>query len=326
MNTIASLPGINDDLKTIIKKVEENIRISPDEGLHLFNHGSLALLGSIANSLREQRHGNTTYFNRNFHIEPTNICVFSCKFCSYSRLYSKRDEGWELSIDEMVEKVKSYDGNPITEVHIVGGVHPKMDIYFFEELLKKINRETHLEVLQPRMLSGHFQGRVLSMFSKMIKPNRILEIGTYTGYSALCLAEGLTAEGKLVTIDLNEELENRVRGYFNSSDFSSKITYLVGDAIQLIPTISEKWDIVFIDADKLNYLNYYHLVFSSVKVGGYIIADNVLWSGKVADSTKQDRETNVLREYNDFVHNDRRVEEVLMPIRDGLMIARKISE
>ena len=194
------------------------------------------------------------------------------------------------------------------------------------ELLKKINRETYLEVLQPRMLSGHFQGRVLSMFSKMIKPNRILEIGTYTGYSALCLAEGLTADGKLVTIDVNEELENRVRGYFDSSEFSQKITYLVGYAIKLIPTINEKWDIVFIDADKLNYLNYYHLVFSSVKVGGYIIADNVLWSGKVADSTKQDRETNVLREYNDFVHNDRRVEEVLMPIRDGLMIARKISE
>jgi predicted O-methyltransferase YrrM len=194
------------------------------------------------------------------------------------------------------------------------------------ELLKKINRETHLEVLQPRMLSGHFQGRVLSMFSKMIKPNRILEIGTYTGYSALCLAEGLTAEGKLVTIDVNEELENRVRGYFDNSEFSQKITYLVGDAIKLMPTINEKWDIVFIDADKLNYLNYYHLVFSSVKVGGYIIADNVLWSGKVADSTKQDRETNVLREYNDFVHNDQRVEEVLMPIRDGLMIARKISE
>lgn len=141
MIKIAALPGINDELKTIIKKVEENIRISPDEGLYLFNHGSLALLGSVANSIREKRHGNTTYFNRNFHIEPTNICVFSCKFCSYSRLYSKRDEGWELSIDEMVEKVKTYDGNPITEVHIVGGVHPKMDIYFFEELLKKI--KTH---------------------------------------------------------------------------------------------------------------------------------------------------------------------------------------
>ncbi len=138
MIKIAALPGINDELKTIIKKVEENIRISPDEGLYLFNHASLALLGSVANSIRETRHGNTTYFNRNFHIEPTNICVFSCKFCSYSRLYSKRDEGWELSIDEMVEKVKTYDGNPITEVHVVGGVHPKMDIYFFEELLKKI--------------------------------------------------------------------------------------------------------------------------------------------------------------------------------------------
>ncbi|MFY7943071.1 MAG: O-methyltransferase [Crocinitomicaceae bacterium] len=211
-------------------------------------------------------------------------------------------------------------------------IDPLLDQYVCDrtaqegELLNKINRETYLEVLQPRMLSGHFQGRVLSMFSKMIKPNRILEIGTYTGYSALCLAEGLTYEGKLVTIDVNEELENRVRGYFESSEFSQKITYLVGDAIKLIPTINEKWDIVFIDADKLNYLNYYHLVFSSVKVGGYIIADNVLWSGKVADSTKQDRETNVLREYNDFVHNDRRVEEVLMPIRDGLMIARKISE
>lgn len=211
-------------------------------------------------------------------------------------------------------------------------IDPLLDQYVCEhssqegELLKKINRETHLEVLQPRMLSGHFQGRVLSMFSKMIKPNRILEIGTYTGYSALCLAEGLTAEGKLVTIDVNEELENRVRGYFNSSDFSNKITYLVGDAIQLIPTINEKWDIVFIDADKLNYLNYYQLVFDSVKVGGYIIADNVLWSGKVIDPKKQDRETNLLREYNQFVHNDPRVEEVLFPIRDGLMVARKISE
>ncbi len=211
-------------------------------------------------------------------------------------------------------------------------IDPILDQYVCEhtsqegELLKKINRDTHLEVLQPRMLSGHFQGRVLSMFSKMIKPNRILEIGTYTGYSALCLAEGLTEAGKLVTIDVNEELESRVRGYFDNSEFSQKITYLVGDAIKLIPTINEKWDIVFIDADKLNYLNYYHLVFSSVKVGGYIIADNVLWSGKVADSTRQDRETNVLRDYNDFVHNDLRVEEVLMPIRDGLMIARKISE
>jgi caffeoyl-CoA O-methyltransferase len=210
-------------------------------------------------------------------------------------------------------------------------IDPILDKYVCEhtsvesEYLRKINRETHLEVLQPRMLSGHFQGRVLSMFSKMLKPNRILEIGTYTGYSALCLAEGLSNEGKLVTIDVNEELENRVRDYFNFSEFSHKINYLVGDAIELIPTLNEKWDIVFIDADKMNYLNYYKLVFDSVRLGGFIIADNVLWSGKVADPTKQDRETNLLREFNEFIHYDQRVEEVLLPIRDGLMMARKIS-
>jgi aminodeoxyfutalosine synthase len=138
ISTTASLPGINADVKSIIKKIDENSRITPEEGLFLFEHASLSLLGSVANRIREKKHGNTTYFNRNFHIEPTNVCVFSCKFCSYSRLYSKREEGWELSIDEMVNKVKAYDNKPITEVHIVGGVHPKMDIYFFEELLKKI--------------------------------------------------------------------------------------------------------------------------------------------------------------------------------------------
>ena len=211
-------------------------------------------------------------------------------------------------------------------------IDPFLDQYVCEhtspesELLQKINRETHADVLQPRMLSGHFQGRVLSMFSKMIQPNRILEIGTYTGYSALCLAEGLADHGKIITIDVNEELENRVRGYFESSKYRDKLIYLIGDAIKLIPEIKENWDIVFIDADKLNYLNYYQLVFDSVSVGGYIIADNVLWSGKVVDSTKQDRETNLLREYNQFVHDDPRVEQVLMPIRDGLMITRKISE
>jgi predicted O-methyltransferase YrrM len=181
------------------------------------------------------------------------------------------------------------------------------------DLLKKINRETHLEVLQPRMLSGHLQGRVLSMFSKMIRPERILEIGTYTGYSALCLAEGLTPNGKLVTIDINEE-------------FSEQIDYKIGAAMELIPTLNEKWDIVFIDADKHNYINYYHLVFPMVNVGGYIIADNVLWSGKVIDSTQNDKDTQLLREYNRLNHEDERVEEVLFPIRDGLMISRKIKE
>ena len=211
-------------------------------------------------------------------------------------------------------------------------IDPLLDKYVCEhtanesDLLKKINRETHLEVLQPRMLSGHFQGRVLSMFSKMIRPERILEIGTYTGYSALCLAEGLTPNGKLVTIDINEELAARVRGYFAESSYAKQIDYLIGDAMELIPALNEKWDIVFIDADKHNYINYYHLVFSMVKVGGYIIADNVLWSGKVIDLSQQDKDTSLLREYNQLVHQDDRVEEVLFPIRDGLMIARKIKE
>jgi predicted O-methyltransferase YrrM len=193
------------------------------------------------------------------------------------------------------------------------------------ELLKKINRETHLEVLQPRMLSGHFQGRVLSMFSKMIQPECVLEIGTYTGYSALCLAEGLNKNGKLITIDVNEELESRVRGYFEASEFRSKIDYRIGDAMKIIPELNEQFDIVFIDADKLNYINYYNLVFEKVKIGGYIIADNVLWSGKVADGSKKDKDTELLREYNLLNHKDERVENVLFPIRDGLMVARKIK-
>ncbi len=211
-------------------------------------------------------------------------------------------------------------------------IDPPLDKYVCEhtanesDLLKKINRETHLEVLQPRMLSGHFQGRVLSMFSKMIRPERILEIGTYTGYSALCLAEGLTPNGKLVTIDINEELAPRVRRYFAASEFSSQIDYKIGAAMELIPNINEKWDIVFIDADKHNYINYYHLVFPMVNIGGYIIADNVLWSGKVIDSSQNDKDTQLLREYNLLNHEDERVEEVLFPIRDGLMVSRKIKE
>jgi len=210
--------------------------------------------------------------------------------------------------------------NPLLEKYVCDHSEKESD------LLKKINRETHLEVLQPRMLSGHFQGRVLSMFSKMIRPERILEIGTYTGYSALCLAEGLTPNGKLVTIDINEELAPRVRSYFLASEFSEQIDYKIGAAMELLPTLNEKWDIVFIDADKHNYINYYHLVFPMVNVGGFIIADNVLWSGKVVDSTQNDKDTQFLREYNRLNHEDERVEEVLFPIRDGLMVSRKIKE
>ena len=191
------------------------------------------------------------------------------------------------------------------------------------DLLKRINRETHVEVLQPRMLSGHFQGRVLSMLSKMIQPKRILEIGTYTGYSALCLAEGLSSDGKLVTIDVNEELVNRVKGYFNASEYAKQIEYILSPALEVLPTLKEEWDLVFIDADKQNYIAYYELVLPLVKPGGYIILDNVLWSGKVADPEKNDKDTVLLRELNTIIHADDRVEEVLLPIRDGLMIARK---
>ncbi len=191
------------------------------------------------------------------------------------------------------------------------------------ELLKRINRETHLEVLQPRMLSGHFQGRVLSMLSKMIQPKRILEIGTYTGYSALCLAEGLKMDGKLVTIDVNEELAARVQSYFDESSFSKQISYVISPALEVIPSLNETWDLVFIDADKQNYIEYYEMILPLVKSGGYIILDNVLWSGKVTDSQKNDKDTVLLRKLNTLIHTDERVEEVLLPIRDGLMIARK---
>ena len=148
-------------------------------------------------------------------------------------------------------------------------------------LLAKLNRDTHVKVLQPRMLSGHFQGRVLSMLSHMIRPERILEIGTYTGYSALCLAEGLTENGKLITIDVNAQLEDFVRSYLAQSPLADKIDFRIADAMELIPQLDEAFDIVFIDADKQNYINYYELVFPKVKKGGYILSDNVLWSGKV---------------------------------------------
>ena len=191
------------------------------------------------------------------------------------------------------------------------------------ELLNKIDRETHLEVLRPRMLSGHFQGRILSMLSKMISPNRILEIGTYTGYSALCLAEGLMEDGKLYTIDINEELEDRVRQYFLESNYNQQIDLIIGDALNLIPRLNESWDIVFIDADKKNYTKYFNMVVASVKSGGYIIADNVLWSGKVVEKDHLDEDTLALRVFNDTLSKDPRFEVVLLPVRDGLLIARK---
>lgn len=191
-------------------------------------------------------------------------------------------------------------------------------------LLAKIRRETNLEVLIPRMLSGHLQGRVLAMFSKMIRPRRVLEIGTYTGYSTICFAEGLAEDGKIYTLDKNEELEQRVRTYFSEAGIENQVNFQIGKALELLPAIleSEQFDLVFLDADKENYPHYYQLCIENLKVGGFIIADNVLWSGKVLQESK-DPDTEALKKFNDLVHQDSRVINVLFPIRDGLMILQK---
>lgn len=193
------------------------------------------------------------------------------------------------------------------------------------DLLKVINRDTNARVLMPRMLSGHMQGRILSMVSKMINPTTILEIGTYTGYSAICLAEGLKEGGKLITIDINEELESMVRSYFGRSLFAAAIDYRIGNALHIIPTLKGNFDLVFIDADKENYARYYDLVINHVPLGGYILADNVLWSGKVLDA-KPDKDTRAIIEFNRKVNEDARVENVLLPVRDGIMVMRKVKE
>ena len=191
------------------------------------------------------------------------------------------------------------------------------------ELLRKINRDTHAHILKARMLSGQLQGRVLSMISCMLKPRVILEIGTYTGYSAICLAEGLQEGGKLITIDVNEELEDRVRKYFSDAKLSDKIDYRIGLASKVIPQLEERFDLVFIDADKENYSHYFDLVIDRVNLNGIILADNVLWSGKVLNE-KPDKDTRAILDFNAKVQRDGRVENVLLPIRDGIMMMRKI--
>jgi predicted O-methyltransferase YrrM len=194
------------------------------------------------------------------------------------------------------------------------------------EILKKLNRETHAKVLMPQMLSGHLQGSFLKMLSHMVKPKQILEIGTFTGYSSICLAEGLEKNGMLHTIDINEELSDMVHRYIKTSGKEKNIKTYIGNALDIIPTINETFDMVFIDADKKNYKNYYKLVFDKVRKGGFIMADNVLWSGKVVTEKKEttDEETCGIMEYNDMVVKDDRVENVMVPIRDGLLITRKI--
>lgn len=193
------------------------------------------------------------------------------------------------------------------------------------EVLKKLNRETYSRVLVPRMLAGHIQGRVISMFSHMIKPHQVLEIGTYTGYSAICWAEGLAEGGRVYTIDVNEELEEMVARYIAESGHENKISTYLGNAIEIIPSIEESFDVVYIDADKENYSNYFDLVIDKVRVGGYIIADNVLWSGKVVEPAEnRDEDTRALVDYCEKINSDSRVENVLFPVRDGLLVARKV--
>ncbi len=192
-------------------------------------------------------------------------------------------------------------------------------------LLQEIDLKTNQQVLHPRMISGHAQGRLLAMISQILNPSKILEIGTYTGYSALCLAEGLQDSGRLITIEINEELAKRIRQAFDASELGKKIELIIGNALEEIPKIEGDFDLVFIDADKENYLRYYDLVLDKVRKGGIIIADNVLWSGKVLTTPKKnDKDTRALIEFNKAIQNDARVENLLLPVRDGLMVIRKL--
>lgn len=196
------------------------------------------------------------------------------------------------------------------------------------ELLAELNRYTWSHVMMPRMLSGHVQGRMLSTFSRMIRPNRILEIGTYTGYSALCLAEGLTENGKLITLDVNEELEETVRKFLSESPLGSKIDFRIAHGLDEIPKLEEELDLVFIDADKENYSHYYDVVWPKLRIGGWIIADNVLWSGKVLDEKEleKDAETKALAAFSKKAKEDERAFHVLFPVRDGLMVIQKLKD
>ena len=192
------------------------------------------------------------------------------------------------------------------------------------EILKDLNKETHLKVLNPRMLSGHIQGRFLSIITKLIKPKKILEIGTYTGYSAICMAEGLIEKGIIHTIDINEELVSIQNKYFAKSKCNNSIIQHVGDARNIIKSINEKFDLVFLDADKENYIEYYELVIEKVKKGGLIIADNVLWTGKVVEPEKDDDQlTQYLIDFNKMINEDDRVENIILPLRDGLNVILK---
>jgi predicted O-methyltransferase YrrM len=208
-------------------------------------------------------------------------------------------------------------------------ISPELELYVEKHsenepaLLAALHRETFQKIMQPRMLSGHFQGRVLSMISKLVNPETILEIGTYTGYATLCLAEGMKENGSIDTIDINEELLSIQKKYFDLSPWKNQITQHLGNALEIIPTLGKKFDLVFIDADKDNYLNYFDMIVPIMNKGGIILSDNVLWSGKVLETPNpKDISTNVLLEYNKKLKDDPRIETVLLPIRDGLTVSR----
>ena len=191
------------------------------------------------------------------------------------------------------------------------------------KILQELTKETWQKVLNPRMISGAYQGRVLSMISKLIQPKNVLEIGTFTGYSALSIAEGLPKDGTLFTIDRNEELAELQQKYFNKSRYTNQLKSYVGNAIEIIPTLHQKFDLVFIDADKSNYTNYFHLIIAKMNSGGIILSDNVLWYGKVAEKAdEKDEDTIALQAYNTLLNTDDRLETVMLPIRDGLTISR----
>ncbi|MDD5572145.1 MAG: O-methyltransferase [Bacteroidales bacterium] len=208
--------------------------------------------------------------------------------------------------------------DPALEKYILDHTEPET------EVLKELSRQTHVHIYHPRMLSGHLQGKVLKMLCRMIKPVNVLEIGTYTGYSAICMAEGIPENGKIHTIEINDELEEFVKPFIKKAGFENKIKLYYGDALEIIPSMKLKFDLVFVDGDKKQYTEYYNLVFDMVNKGGYIIADNVLWDGKVLeDPGKTDEQTRGIMKFNELVQNDPRVENALFPIRDGIMVMRK---
>lgn len=193
------------------------------------------------------------------------------------------------------------------------------------EVLKKLNRETYAKILRPRMLSGHIQGKFLEMITQMIDPSNVLEIGTYTGYSAIAIAEGLSENAKLITTEINEELEDIANRYFSESGLANKIELIIGNAIDIIPSLHCEFQFVFIDADKENYIEYFELVLPKVPKGGFILADNVLWSGKVlTEPHRNDKDTIAIKKFNKYVNNDQRVENVILPFRDGITLIRKL--